>query len=139
MNTDQNFNTNDKKKEETILNNVSKHDSSLQKLFNMISKFNAETSQYVIYCDNLNSYIKKDFSEIREIINDKINFILKEYSQTSARLQTEQLSLKNEIVFLMKENEETLDKILDLKKKIAKMERMIGHSEKDKDGLFKTK
>ena len=65
--------------------------------------------------------------------------ILKEYSQTSARLQTEQLSLKNEIVFLMKENEETLDKILDLKKKIAKMERMIGHSEKDKDGLFKTK
>ena len=36
----------------------------LQKLFNMISKFNAETSQYVIYCDNLNSYIKKDLEKL---------------------------------------------------------------------------
>ena len=138
MNTDQNFNTNDKNKKETILNNVSKHDTSLQRLFNMISKFNQETSQYVIYCDNLNSYIKKDFAEIREIINDKINFILKEYNQTSARLQNEQLSLKNEIIFLQKENEETLNKIADLKKKISKMEKIIG-SENDKNGLFKTK
>ena len=138
MHTDQELN-NTKKKEETILNNVTKYDSSLQKLFNMISKFNAETSQYVIYCDNLNSYIKKDFSEIRDIINDKINFILKEYNQTSARLQNEQLSLKNEIVFLQKENEETLNKIVDLKKKIAKMEMMIGHNINDKEGLYKTK
>ena len=137
MHTDQNFN--DKRKEETILNNVTKHDSSLQKLFNMISKFNAETSQYVIYCDNLNSYIKKDFAEIRELINDKINFILKEYSQTSVKLQNEQLSLKNEIIFLQKENEETLNKIVDLKKKITKMEKIIGYNEKDKNGLFKTK
>ena len=138
MHTDQEFKKT-KKKEETILNNVTKYDSSLQKLFNMISKFNAETSQYVIYCDNLNSYIKKDFSEIRDIINDKINFILKEYNQTSARLQNEQLSLKNEIVFLQKENEETLNKIVDLKKKIAKMEMMIGHNINDKEGLYKTK
>ena len=138
MHTDQEFNKT-KKKEETILNNVTKYDSSLQKLFNMISKFNAETSQYVIYCDNLNSYIKKDFSEIRDIINDKINFILKEYNQTSARLQNEQLSLKNEIVILQKENEETLNKIVDLKKKIAKMEMMIGHNINDKEGLYKTK
>ena len=138
MHTAQEFNKT-KKKEETILNNVTKYDSSLQKLFNMISKFNAETSQYVIYCDNLNSYIKKDFSEIRDIINDKINFILKEYNQTSARLQNEQLSLKNEIVFLQKENEETLNKIVDLKKKIAKMEMMIGHNINDKEGLYKTK
>ena len=138
MHTDQEFNKT-KKKEETILNNVTKYDSSLQKLFNMISKFNAETSQYVIYCDNLNSYIKKDFSEIRDIINDKINFILKEYNQTSARLQNEQLSLKNEIVFLQKENEETLNKIVDLKRKITKMEMMIGHNINDKEGLYKTK
>ena len=138
MHTAQEFNKT-KKKEETILNNVTKYDSSLQKLFNMISKFNAETSQYVIYCDNLNSYIKKDFSEIRDIINDKINFILKEYNQTSARLQNEQLSLKNEIVFLQKENEETLNKIVDLKKKITKMEMMIGHNINDKEGLYKTK
>ena len=137
MNTDQNFNNN-KKKDETILNNVTKHDSILQKLFNMINNFNAETSQYVIYCDNLNSYIKKDFAEIREIINDKINFILKEYSQTSVRLQNEQLSLKNEIIFLQKENEETLNKIIELKKKITKMEKIIGHNTKE-NGLFNTK
>ena len=138
MHTDENFNNNDKKKEEPILNDVTKHDNSLQKLFNMISKFNAETSQYVIYCDNLNSYIKKDFAEIREIINDKINFILKEYSQTSVKLQNEQLRLKNEIIFLEKENEETLNKIVDLKKKISKMEKIIGHNTKE-NGLFNTK
>ena len=138
MHTGQDF-SNNKLKEETILNNVNKQDSTLQKLFNMISKFNAETSQYVIYCDNLNSYIKKDFSEIRDIINDKINFILKEYNQTSTQLQNEQLSLKNEIYFLQKENEETLNKIIDLKKKISRMEKIIGHNEKDKNGLFKTK
>ena len=138
MNTGQDF-ANNKLKEETILNNVNKQDSTLQKLFNMISKFNAEKSQYVIYCDNLNSYIKKDFSEIRDIVNDKINFILKEYTQTSTQLQNEQLSLKNEIIFLQKENEETLNKIIELKKKITKMEKIIGHSEKDKNGLCKTK
>ncbi len=138
MHTGQDF-SNNKLKEETILNNVNKQDSTLQKLFNMISKFNAETSQYVIYCDNLNSYIKKDFSEIRDIINDKINFILKEYNQTSTQLQNEQLSLKNEIYFLQKENEETLNKIIDLKKKISRMEKIIGHNEKDKNGLCKTK
>ena len=138
MRTEENFNTNDKKKEEPILNDVTKHDNSLQRLFNMINKFNAETSQYVIYCDNLNSYIKKDFSEIREIINDRINFILKEYSQTSVKLQNEQLRLKNEIIFLEKENEETLDKIVDLKKKISKMEKIIGHNTKE-NGLFNTK
>ena len=137
MHTGQDF-SNNKLKEETILNNVNKQDSTLQKLFNMISKFNAETSQYVIYCDNLNSYIKKDFSEIRDIINDKINFILKEYNQTSTQLQNEQLSLKNEIVFLQKENEETLNKIVDLKKKISKMEKIIGHNTKE-NGLFNTK
>ena len=137
MHTEENFNTNEKK-EEPILNDVTKHDNSLQRLFNMINKFNAETSQYVIYCDNLNSYIKKDFSEIREIINDRINFILKEYTQTSVKLQNEQLRLKNEIIFLEKENEETLDKIVDLKKKISKMEKMIGHNVKE-NGLFKTK
>ena len=138
MHTEENFNTNDKKKEEPILNDVTKHDNSLQRLFNMINKFNAETSQYVIYCDNLNSYIKKDFAEIREIINDKINFILKEYSQTSVKLQNEQLRLKNEIIFLEKENEETLNKIVDLKKKISKMEKIIGHNTKE-NGLFNTK
>ena len=137
MHTEENFNTNEKK-EEPILNDVTKHDNSLQRLFNMINKFNAETSQYVIYCDNLNSYIKKDFSEIREIINDRINFILKEYSQTSIKLQNEQLRLKNEIIFLEKENEETLNKIVDLKKKISKMEKIIGHNTKE-NGLFNTK
>ena len=131
MNTGQDF-ANNKLKEETILNNVNKQDSTLQKLFNMISKFNAEKSQYVIYCDNLNSYIKKDFSEIRDIVNDKINFILKEYTQTSTQLQNEQLSLKNEIIFLQKENEETLNKIVDLKKKITKMKKIIGNNENDK-------
>ena len=136
MNTTQNF---PKKEDETILNNINKHDNSLQRLFNMISKFNAETSQYVIYCDNLNSYIKKDFSEIRELINDKINFILKEYSQTSIKLQNEQLSLKNEIDFLQKENEEILKKIVELKEKITKMEKIIGHNINEQNGLFKTK
>ena len=137
MNTTQNF---PKKEDETILNNINKHDNSLQRLFNMISKFNAETSQYVIYCDNLNSYIKKDFSEIRELINDKINFILKEYSQTSIKLQNEQLSLKKEIDFLQKENEEILKKIVELKEKITKMEKIIGHNIiNDQNGLFKTK
>jgi hypothetical protein len=42
-------------------------------------------------------------------------------------------------VFLQKENEETLNKIVDLKKKITKMEMMIGHNINDKEGLYKTK
>ena len=136
MHTDQDFNKT-KKKDETILNNVSKYDTSLQKLFNMINKFNAETSQYVIYCDNLNSYIKKDFAEIRDIINDKINFILKEYTQTGDKLKNEQIKLKTEIDYLQKENEGILNKISELKEKISKMENMIGHELNGKQ--YKTK
>ena len=127
MKTDQDYNKNDNINNDSILNGITKNDNTLQRLFNMISKYNSETSQYVNYCDNLNSKIKKDFAEIREIVNGKINFILKEYSQTGDRLKNEQISLKKEIDFLQKENEAILVKIEDLKIKIAKMEKMIGY------------
>ena len=140
MKTDQDYNKNDNINNDSILNGITKHDNTLQRLFNMINKYNSETSQYVNYCDNLNSKIKKDFSEIRDIVNDKINFILKEYSQKGERLKNEQISLKNEIYFLQKENEALLVKIEDLKIKIAKMEKTIGHELKEKnDKAYKTK
>ena len=132
MKTDQDFNKNDNINNESILNHLTKHDNTLQRLFNMINNYNSETSQYVNYCDNLNSKIKKDFAEIREIVNDKINFILKEYSQTGDKLKNEQISLKNEIDILQKENESILVKIDDLKIKIAKMEKIIGKDIKEK-------
>ena len=136
---------NDKKKidnniNESILDGITKQDNSLQRLFNMINKYNAETIQYITYCDNVNSKIKKDFSELREIVNDKINFILKEYSQTSSKFEKEQVSLKREIDFLQKENEDLLVKIVELKKQISKMEKVIGHKLKNQNERpFKTK
>ena len=139
MKTDQDFDNKNNNNNDSILNNITKHDNLLQRLFNMINKYNAETSQYVIYCDNLNSKIKKDFLEIREIVNDKINFILKEYNQTGDKLKNEQIKLKNEIDFLKKENEEILIKIVDLKEKIKKMEKIIGEGKKDENRKLKTK
>ena len=140
MKTDQDFNKNDNINNESILNHLTKHDNTLQRLFNMINNYNSETSQYVNYCNNLNSKIKKDFAEIREIVNDKINFILKEYSQTGDKLKNEQISLKNEIDILQKENESILVKIDDLKIKIAKMEKIIGKDIKEKkENPYKTK
>ena len=139
MKTEQEF-KNENINNDSILNNITKHDNTIQRLFNMINNYNAETSQYVTYCDNLNSTIKKDFTEIREIVNDKINFILKEYTQTSDKLKNEQIKLKNEIQFLEKENEMLLTKINELKEKITKMEKMIGHELKDiNERPFKTK
>ena len=140
MKTDQDFNTKtDETNNKSILDGITKNDNSLQRLFNMINQYNSETIQYVTYCDNVNSKIKKDFSEIREIVNDKINFILKEYSQKSSVLENEHLSLKKDITFLQKENEELLIKISDLKIQIAKMEKMIGHDLKKNGNGFKTK
>ena len=141
MKTDQEFNNkNENIINDSILNNITKHDNTLQRLFNMINNYNAETSQYVTYCDNVNSKIKKDFTEIREIVNGKINFILKEYSQTGDKLKNEQIKLKNEIQFLQKENETILTRIYELKEKITKMEKMIGHELKNKNEKpFKTK
>ena len=140
MKTDQDFNSKtDETNNKSILDGITKQDNSLQKLFNQINQYNSETIQYVTYCDNVNSKIKKDFAEIREIVNDKINFILKEYSQKSSVLENEHLSLKNEITFLQKENEELLVKISDLKSQIAKMEKVIGHDLKKNGNGFKTK
>ena len=140
MKTDQDFNTKtDETNNKSILDGITKNDNSLQRLFNMINQYNSETIQYVTYCDNVNSNIKKEFAEIREIVNDKINFILKEYSQKSSVLENEHLSLKKDITFLQKENEELLIKISDLKIQIAKMEKMIGHDLKKNGNGFKTK
>ena len=141
MKTDQEFgDKTENMNNESILNNITKQDNILQRLFNMISKYNQETSQYVNYCDNVNSKIKKDFTEIREIINDKINFILKQYTQTGDKLKNEQIKLLTEIDFLQKENEGILNKIIELKDKITKMEKIIGHELKDKNGKqYKTK
>ena len=138
MKTEKEFNTkSDNINNESILNNITKQDNILQRLFNMISKYNAETNQYVTFCDGLNTSIKKDFSEIREIINDKINFILKEYTQTGDKLKNEQIKLKTEIDYLQKENEGILNKISELKEKISKMKNMIGHELNGKQ--YKTK
>ena len=138
MKTEKEFNTkSDNINNESILNNITKQDNILQRLFNMISKYNAETNQYVTFCDGLNTSIKKDLSEIREIINDKINFILKEYTQTGDKLKNEQIKLKTEIDYLQKENEGILNKISELKEKISKMENMIGHELNGKQ--YKTK
>ena len=141
MKTDQEFgDKTENMNNESILNNITKQDNILQRLFNMISKYNQETSQYVNYCDNVNSKIKKDFTEIREIIKDKINFILKQYTQTGDKLKNEQIKLLTEIDFLQKENESILNKITELKDKITKMENIIGHELKDKNGKqYKTK
>ena len=141
MKTDQEFgDKTENMNNESILNNITKQDNILQRLFNMISKYNQETSQYVNYCDNVNSKIKKDFTEIREIIKDKINFILKQYTQTGDKLKNEQIKLLTEIDFLQKENEGILNKITELKDKITKMENIIGHELKDKNGKqYKTK
>ena len=140
MKTDQDFTSKtDEINNKSILDGITKNDNSLQRLFNMINQYNSETIQYVTYCDNVNSKIKKDFSEIREIVNDKINFILKEYSQKSSVLENEHLSLKKDITFLQKENEELLVKISDLKIQIAKMEKMIGHDLNKNGNGFKTK
>ena len=125
---------------ESIFDGLTKNDNSLERLFNMINKYTTETTQYVAFCDNVNTTIKKGFSEIREIVNDKINFILKEYSQTSSKLENEHISLKKDIDYLQKENEELLVKISELKEKIKKMEKIIGHNLKDKKGKpFNTK
>ena len=141
MKTNEDFkNKNNNKTNESVLDGITKQDNRLQRLFNMINKYNAEKIQYVTFCDNVNSNIKKDFAKIREIVNDKINFILKEYSQTNDKLENEQVSLKREIDFLQKENEELLVKIVDLKQKITKMEKIIGHKLKNQNGRpFKTK
>ena len=141
MKTDKDFNpkSEQNKNNGSILEGITKHDNHLQRLFDMINKYNAETTQYVTFCDGVNSKIKKDFSDIKEIVYDKINFILKEYNQTSAKLQNEQISLKSEIDFLQKENEGILVKIVDLKEKIAKMEKIIGHQLENRNGKFKTK
>ena len=141
MKTDKDFNpkSDQNKNNGSILEGITKHDNHLQRLFDMINKYNAETTQYVTFCDGVNSKIKKDFSDIKEIVYDKINFILKEYNQTSAKLQNEQISLKSEIDFLQKENEGILVKIIDLKEKIAKMEKIIGHQLENRNGKFKTK
>ena len=141
MKTDKDFNpkSEQNKNNGSILEGITKHDNHLQRLFDMINKYNAETTQYVTFCDGVNSKIKKDFSDIKEIVYDKINFILKEYNQTSAKLQNEQISLKSEIDFLQKENEGILVKIVDLKEKIAKMEKIIGYQLENRNGKFKTK
>ena len=141
MKTDKDFNpkSEQNKNNGSILEGITKHDNHLQRLFDMINKYNAETTQYVTFCDGVNSKIKKDFSDIKEIVYDKINFILKEYNQTSAKLQNEQISLKSEIDFLQKENEGILVKIVALKEKIAKMEKIIGHQLENRNGKFKTK
>ena len=141
MKTDQDFHTKteENKNNGSILDGITKHDNHLQRLFNMINQYNAETTQYVTFCDGVNSKIKKDFSDIKEIVYDKINFILKEYNQTSAKLENECISLKKEIDFLQKENEGILVKIIDLKEKIAKMEKIIGYQLENRNGKFKTK
>ena len=141
MKTDRDYHEKDENdNNDSILNNITKYDNSLQRLFNTINKYNNETSQCVPYCDNLNTKIKKEFNDLREIVNDKINFILNQYAIQGDKLKNEQLSLKNEIIVLQKENEMMLTKIGDLKAKIAKMERMIGHDLKEKDDIkFKTK
>ena len=141
MKTDENFNkNNNSEKNESILDDITKNDNLLHKLFGVINKYNAETSQYVVYCENLNINIKKEFSEIKEMLYEKINNLMLEYSKTNSKLLNEKVILKSQIEFLKEENEEIIKKTEDLKIKIKKMEKIIGHELINGDKLpFKTK
>ena len=121
-----NFTESDKFDEQTLFNDMTDCDNSIQKFFDELRNFESIVTKLGCVVQGMDDSIKSTFDEISNELNKRLMSLCQEMCTKKNQILRESLKNKTEIFNLMKENKQLAEQIVRLKQQISYMEENIG-------------
>ena len=112
--------------ENTVLDDITDCDNTLENFFEELRKFESIVSQMGCFANNFDDNIKCAFAEVSNELNKKLMAMCQEMCTKKSQIQKEALKNKTEIYNLTRENKQLSEQIMRLKQQISYMESTIG-------------
>ena len=112
--------------EDTVLNDMTDCDNTIQKFFDELRNFESAVTQLGCFVENFDDNIKCAFAEVSNELHKKLMSLCQELCNKKSQIQREALRNKTEVFNLTRENKQLSEQVMRLKQQIAYMESTIG-------------
>ena len=112
--------------ENTVLDDMTDCDNTLENFFDELHKFESQVSQLGCFTNKFDDDIRCAFAEVSNELNKKLMALCQEMCTKKQQIQKEALKNKTEIFNLTRENKQLSEQITRLKQQITYMESTIG-------------
>ena len=112
--------------ENTVLDDMTDCDNTLENFFEELRKFESQVSQLGCFTNKFDDDIRCAFAEVSNELNKKLMALCQEMCIKKQQIQKEALKNRSEIYNLTRENKQLSEQITRLKQQITYMESTIG-------------
>ena len=112
--------------ENTVLDDMTDCDNTLENFFEELRKFESLVSQMGCFANNFDDSIRCAFAEVSNELNKRLMALCLEMCIKKQQIQKEALKNRTEIFNLTRENKQLSEQIMRLKQQITYMESTIG-------------
>ena len=112
--------------ENTVLDDMTDCDNTLENFFEELHKFESQVSQLGCFTNKFDDDIRCAFAEVSNELNKKLMALCQEMCTKKQQIQKEALKNRTEIYNLTRENKQLSEQIMRLKQQITYMESTIG-------------
>ena len=112
--------------ENTVLDDMTDCDNTLENFFEELRKFESQVSQLGCFTNKFDDDIRCAFAEVSNELNKKLMALCQEMCIKKQQIQKEALKNRSEIYNLTRENKQLSEQIMRLKQQITYMESTIG-------------
>ena len=112
--------------ENTVLDDMTDCDNTLENFFEELHKFESQVSQLGCFTNKFDDDIRCAFAEVSNELNKKLMALCQEMCIKKQQIQKEALKNRSEIYNLTRENKQLSEQIMRLKQQITYMESTIG-------------
>ncbi len=112
--------------ENTVLDDMTDCDNTLENFFEELHKFESQVSQLGCFTNKFDDDIRCAFAEVSNELNKKLMALCQEMCIKKQQIQKEALKNRSEIYNLTRENKQLSEQITRLKQQITYMESTIG-------------
>ena len=112
--------------ENTVLDDMTDCDNTLENFFDELRKFESQVSQLGCFTNKFDDDIRCAFAEVSNELNKKLMALCQEMCTKKQLIQKEALKNRTEIYNLTRENKQLSEQIVRLKQQITYMESTIG-------------
>ena len=112
--------------ENTVLDDMTDCDNTLENFFEELRKFESQVSQLGCFTNKFDDDIRCAFAEVSNELNKKLMALCQEMCTKKQQIQKEALKNRTEIYNLTRENKQLSEQIMRLKQQITYMESTIG-------------
>ena len=112
--------------ENTVLDDMTDCDNTLENFFEELHKFESQVSQLGCFTNKFDDDIRCAFAEVSNELNKRLMALCQEMCLKKQQIQKEALKNRTEIYNLTRENKQLSEQITRLKQQITYMESTIG-------------